>query len=439
MGKLFQLALESSDLEGAVAPESTGPVLDESELEENVEESTQAQAEVEAGSEEVDQALEEVDALNEQIEANDAKLENPDEVVTTVDVEVSEEAYKKACYTLGIIPKVKLSFATESIAEDIRANPRKYLAVSNEDAKQVVKAIIDAVKTMIKKLGQLIKEVYTKISLKFANYAKRIDNGIVILKDIKNFDDEKIKERIISKNSAELSYALVNNKVIHTPTTKATMLKIEEEIKKAVDEAMKNDAALNKARGIESTPEKDAAMRESYEKVIAGTKRLVEGHIKLEDYGCKNNIGDEEVLNISGTKMLVSGENLGWKKETLEFDDAKLKSLSFDAKKLASDIISKASQYKKAISDVNSVLAEMKKAQKVADEMTIKGAQLVDPKAAKFAVYAIKSFGVTMLTFEMDRYIACIKAYNELIAILCTYGVDGKIREGVMRNGADNL
>ena len=72
--KLFQLALESSDLEGAVAPESTEPALDESQLEENVEETTQAQAEVEAGSDEIDEAIEEVDQLQEQIEANDQKL-----------------------------------------------------------------------------------------------------------------------------------------------------------------------------------------------------------------------------------------------------------------------------------------------------------------------------------------------------------------------------
>lgn len=217
MAKLFKLALESSDLEGAVAPESTQPALDEAELEQNVEETTQEQAEIEQGGEEIDQALEEAEGLAEQIEANDEKLENPDAVVTAADVEVSEEALKRACYSLGIPFQAKLSFASESVANDIRANARKYLATSNEELKDKLKAIVEAVKKMIAAVAEKVRTWIAKASLKLGNYKKVIENNEKVLKDIKTPLTRNLRidlfNELAGKNDAYINYVLNKNEV----------------------------------------------------------------------------------------------------------------------------------------------------------------------------------------------------------------------------------
>lgn len=309
MARFFKLALESSDLEGAVSPESTGPALNESELEENVEETTQAQAEVESGSEEIDQTIEEVDALQEQIEANDAKLENPDEVVTAVDVEVSEEAYKKACYALGIKPEVKLSFSVESVADDIRSNPRKYLAVSNEDLKTTIKKIIVAVMNMIKQISTKIKRLYIKISAKFANYVKQIDNGIGSLKDVNagNIDVEKLTTALKESNNAELQFALLNNKPATSQLVAKGAYKLLDKVKeligqfKSYGEVISAAANENKAKELE----KQFEVINRYGKLLV--KALPVQNITPESYGYKT--PDVKIIEFD-TKKYESGKGM---------------------------------------------------------------------------------------------------------------------------------
>lgn len=416
--KLFQLALESSDLEGAVAPESTGPALDESQLEENVEETTQAQAEVESGSDEIDEAIEEVDQLQEQIEANDKKLENPDEVVTTVDVEVSEESLKRACYKLGIPMKAKLSFATESVVDGIRSNPRKYLAVSNEGLKDVVKAIIDALKVMIKKLAQLINEVYTKISFKFANYTKQIDAGIKSLSEIKEFDNDKIKEALSTSGSAELQFALINNEVVKSPDFKSYLIKGA----KAVDDisaAFKNSESLFKEKMTDMFKD----IIGSLAKEEAGIAKVSKNDEIAKSYGMKPFGGSDGhffILGISGKKALLSDDDDVTKiiKVTLEPDEAALNAANLNATNLANSVIKASGEYKKDVSNFKNNLNEIKKVQKACDKTTYEMTQLIDGKAAKWAYMGIKSVGITTTTFEMDRYIGVIRAYVKLINIL---------------------
>lgn len=414
MAKLFKLALESSDLEGAVAPESTQPALDEAELEQNVEETTQEQAEIEQGGEEIDQALEEAEGLVEQIEANDEKLENPDAVVTAADVEVSEEALKRACYSLGIPFQANLSFASESVANDIRANARKYLATSNETAKDVVKAIIDALKVMVKSVGKLIKEVYTKIAFKVANYTKQIKEANEALKGLtqENLDAEKVKIALKESNSAELQYALLKNKVITSPSTKSTLVNLE----KRVDQAMKMGMETNES------------MREYYENVIKATADTVVGdRANPSEYGFKEfrefaTSPLNTILCITGNKALVvKEEDLSIVKVRLERDDTAIDRAlgKFDAYKLFHQALSSGTvnKYLADIKDFNSNLAEIKKIQNKMEKDSINSEKIFDPKSARLKVMAIKSIGITATTFEMDRYINIIKAYVKLLRI----------------------
>ena len=132
MGKLFTLALEDankgfvyrSELD-AIDLQDDQPILNETELESNTEEATTLQSEIENDEYQVDQAIEEANQLAEQIVANDEKLNNPDETITVADIVTSEESLTRACYTLGIHNSFKLSFANESLREDMLLQPKK--------------------------------------------------------------------------------------------------------------------------------------------------------------------------------------------------------------------------------------------------------------------------------------------------------------------------
>lgn len=211
MARLFKLALESSDLEGAV--DNQQEVLNETELEQNTEETTQEQNEIENGSQEVDEALEEADVLAEQAEVNNELLENPDATVTAADVEVSEEALKLSCYKLGISRYKKLSFASEHAAEDIKSNPRKYLKVSNEEISDTLKKIFLAIKNMIKQIISKIKRLYIKISIKFGNYEEQLKRKLIVLEqlDPKSVNVGSLSTLLAKSDNCNLQFALLNN------------------------------------------------------------------------------------------------------------------------------------------------------------------------------------------------------------------------------------
>lgn len=211
MARLFRLALESSDLEGSVA--GGGETLNETELEQNTEETVQEQNEIENGSQEVDEALEEADVLAEQAEVNNELIENPDATVTAADVEVSEEALKLSCYKLGITRYNKLSFASEHAVEDVRSNPRKYLKVSNEEISDTLKKIFLAIKNMIKQIISKIKRLYTKISIKFGNYAEQLKRKLIVLEELdpKSVNVDSLSDLLAKSDNCNLQFALLNN------------------------------------------------------------------------------------------------------------------------------------------------------------------------------------------------------------------------------------
>lgn len=405
--KLFQLALESSDLEGAVAPESTEPALDESQLEENVEETTQAQAEVEAGSDEIDEAIEEVDQLQEQIEANDQKLENPDEVVTTVDVEVSEESLKRACYKLGIPMKAKLSFATESVVDDIKSNPRKYLAVSNEGLKDTLDRIKKAIIAMIDKVVGSIQTIITRIQLKFGNYEKRLDNGLEKLKNLNKIDFNDPGNIVdLLSNGAELRYAAINSDVYLDGITNFkkdldAVIKIQKQL---ATQKVKKDVEI--PEGDELKKIEEFAAQVNSIKVDVVKFGFIRPDYKVGDWSVKG-----DVYSIYGTKGLTEVYNVVELEPNT--DTFNSKTITVDSTKLINNIISKAGIVKKAIKDAKNNFKDIIKMQ-TAFKADINSLNDVNEGMVKYC----KKCCVNFANFKIKQYVAEIAAYVQLVELV---------------------
>ena len=163
MGKLFKLALEE-------AVETQPEVVQDipvDELVNNAEELAKTDAEIQQDVQAVEDLMEEKAVLEEQVEKNEELLSNPDAVVSTVDVEVSEECRDKVHYFLGYDSSIgKIRLSSESMYNDVRSNPRKYLAISNEDIKETIKKIWEKIKAFFKKIWDKIKTFFRKLGLK---------------------------------------------------------------------------------------------------------------------------------------------------------------------------------------------------------------------------------------------------------------------------------
>ena len=231
MGKLFTLALEDankgfvyrSELD-AIDLQDDQPILNETELESNTEEATTLQSEIENDEYQVDQAIEEANQLAEQIVANDEKLNNPDETITVADIVTSEESLTRACYTLGIHNSFKLSFANESLREDMLLQPKKYLNISNENSDNTLREIVDKIIIFIKNMVTKLIAFIQRVIFKIGNYVGRFVNNVKKLKDYKNQlevnpSDEianKVKEQLESMETAGSRYTLLHNGEINT-------------------------------------------------------------------------------------------------------------------------------------------------------------------------------------------------------------------------------
>ena len=102
--------------------------------------------------------MEEKAKLEDQVATNDELLSNPDAVVTAADVEVSEECRSEVHYHLGYTSGVsKIRLSTESVYQDVKSHPRKYLAISNEDIKETIKKIWEKIKAFFKRIWSKIK------------------------------------------------------------------------------------------------------------------------------------------------------------------------------------------------------------------------------------------------------------------------------------------
>ena len=154
MGKLFQLALEQ-------AVETQPEVVEEIPVEElvnNAEELAKTDGEIAQDVQAVEDLMEEKAKLEDQVATNDELLSNPDAVVTAADVEVSEECRSEVHYHLGYTSGVsKIRLSTESVYQDVKSHPRKYLAISNEDIKETIKKIWEKIKAFFKRIWSKIK------------------------------------------------------------------------------------------------------------------------------------------------------------------------------------------------------------------------------------------------------------------------------------------
>lgn len=149
MGKLFKIALEE-----AVVEEPS--ILGDNEVEDavqNAEELAKTDSEIQQDIASIEQLMEEKAKLEDQAITNDELLSNPDAVVTATEVEVSEETRNEVQYALGYTSNMgKIRLSQESIANDVRSNPRKYLVISNEDIKDTIKKIWQKIKEFFKKI-----------------------------------------------------------------------------------------------------------------------------------------------------------------------------------------------------------------------------------------------------------------------------------------------
>lgn len=224
MSKLFKLALEDAD-KGFVyrseldSIENDQPILNDTELESNTEETTILQSEINNDEETIDNAIEEANQLAEQIAVNENKLSNPDETITLSDIVTSEESLTRACYTLGLTNTFKLSFANESMYDDIRINPKKYLNISNENIDDTLKQIVSKIILFIKNTVVKIVAFIQRLIFKIGNYVGRFVNNVNKLKSYRNQlevnpTDEianKVKEALENMDTAEARYTLLHN------------------------------------------------------------------------------------------------------------------------------------------------------------------------------------------------------------------------------------
>lgn len=198
MGKLFQLALEE-------AIETQPEVVEEIPVEElvnNAEELAKTDSEIAQDVQAVEDLMEEKAKLEEQVSINDELLSNPDAVVTAADVEVSEECRNEVYYHLGYTSGVgKLRLSTESVYTDVKANPRKYLAISNEDIKETIKKIWEKIKAFFKKI---IDKVGLKKKLQIIKSKTNDAYMSTVGKVFKNMSREE-KDKPIFNNDGNLN------------------------------------------------------------------------------------------------------------------------------------------------------------------------------------------------------------------------------------------
>ena len=124
------------------------------DLEYLIEAGTRAQISIEQDIVAIEELLGEQDVLLQQMDQNEEKLTDPDIVVTAADVEVSEECYRNVCYRLGEKAYNTIRFSNESTYNAVSAEPRRYLAMSQEGIGDFIKKIWEKIKAFFRKIGE---------------------------------------------------------------------------------------------------------------------------------------------------------------------------------------------------------------------------------------------------------------------------------------------
>lgn len=194
MARPFQIALESSDLEGAVGESENSEltVSDVIEDEAASDEAAEIQEDINRDSDALEELTEEVGVLADQVEKNEEKLENPEEVVAA-DVVVSEESLRDSMVRVGYTDGLsdRISFASESTYESLKLNPARHLSISNEGVKDFIAKMVSTVKTLVIRIINYSKKLFAKILFKFGNYEKKYANL-----SIKNISQDTLKANL---------------------------------------------------------------------------------------------------------------------------------------------------------------------------------------------------------------------------------------------------
>lgn len=192
MARPFQIALESSDLEGAVSESENSELTVSDVIEDDAasDEAAEIQEDINRDSDALEELTEEVGVLADQVEKNEEKLENPEEVVAA-DVVVSEESLRDSMVRVGYTDGLndRISFASESTYESLKMNPARHLSISNEGVKDFMAKVISNVKTLIIRIINASKKLFQQLLLKFGNYEKKLN---MVLKQLMALDTAKI-------------------------------------------------------------------------------------------------------------------------------------------------------------------------------------------------------------------------------------------------------
>ena len=182
-------------LEEAVNGENTveATAMSETELELLKEEANKNDIDITEEVTAVEELIEEQNVVNTQIQENEEKLTDSDIIVDASDVEVSEECYKNVCYRLGIKAGTTLKFSNESTFNAVKAEPRKYLALSNEGLKEVVKNIWEKIKAFFKKIWDKITLFLNKLGIKSKLLESKLDKLDVKISNVEKDSKGNIK------------------------------------------------------------------------------------------------------------------------------------------------------------------------------------------------------------------------------------------------------
>lgn len=170
----------------------------------NAEELAKTDSEIQQDIAAVEELMEEKAKLEDQAVTNDELLSNPDAVVTATDVEVSEETRTEVQYSLGYTSSMgKIRLSQESVFNDVKSNPRKYLAISNEDIKDTIKKVWEKIKAFFKKIAGKLGIKTKAIKAKNVINEKRYKDIEPTIKD-KNKVQESVKQKTESSSLGEL-------------------------------------------------------------------------------------------------------------------------------------------------------------------------------------------------------------------------------------------
>ena len=203
----FAMALE--EMENVVGGEIVGQTDEEIKIleEEAVKQGVEIQQDIAA----IEECCADIETLQEQLGENDKKLTDPDIVVTAVDVEVSEECYKGMAFKYGVKNANAIRFSHESVLDAVKAEPRRYLAMSSESIKEIFVKIWEKIKAFFRKIGEKLGIVAKIKKKKMEDTVKKADD---VYKNLSSMSPEELRKNVeeeLKKAEGELRNLKASN------------------------------------------------------------------------------------------------------------------------------------------------------------------------------------------------------------------------------------